>query len=37
MAYIYNDLTLEDCFILYHTHNTACVCDADSKEVLTED
>lgn len=33
----YKNMTLEDCFVLYHTHNTVCVCDADSKEILMED
>lgn len=37
MEYIYNDITVEDCFILYHTKDIACICDGDSKTVLMEE
>lgn len=30
---IYNDINLEDCFILYHTNGVACQCNADDKIV----
>lgn len=30
----YNKITLEECFVYYHTGKTACECNADKKEVI---
>lgn len=30
----YKDITLEECFIKYHTEKTASIFDADKKEVI---
>ena len=29
----YNKITLEECFVYYHTGKTVCECNADEKEV----
>ncbi len=29
----YDKISLEDCFVYYHTGKTACECDGDNKEV----
>ena len=29
----YNKITLEECFVYYHTQHIACICNADKKEV----
>lgn len=29
----YNKVTLEECFVYYHTGKTACECNADEKEI----
>lgn len=33
----YNEIKVENCFILYHENKVACVCDADKKEVVFEE
>jgi len=30
----YNKITLEECFVYYHTGKTACECNADNEEVI---
>lgn len=30
----YNKITLEECFVYYHTGKVACECNADEKEVI---
>ena len=30
----YNNITLEECFIIYHASKTACLCDGDDKEII---
>lgn len=30
----YNKITLEECFVYYHTGKVACECDADKEEVI---
>lgn len=30
----YNKITLEECFVYYHTGKTVCECNADKKEVI---
>ena len=30
----YNKITLEECFVYYHTGKVACECNADKKEVI---
>lgn len=29
--FLMNDLTLEECFIKYHTQHIACICNGDGK------
>ena len=31
---MYNKMTLEECFIYYHTARISCECDADKKEII---
>lgn len=31
--YYYNDISLEDCFVLYHAFKKECICNADMKLV----
>ena len=30
----YNKITLEECFVYYHTGKTACECNADEKAII---
>lgn len=30
----YNKITLEECFVYYHTGKVACECNADKEEVI---
>ena len=30
----YNKITLEECFVYYHTGKVVCECNADNKEVI---
>lgn len=30
----YKNATIEECFVLYHSHKNACICDADKKIIL---
>lgn len=30
----YNKITLEECFIKYHTQHIACICNGDKEEVM---
>ena len=30
----YNKITLEECFVYYHTGKVTCECNADKKEVI---
>ena len=30
----YNKITLEECFVYYHTGKTVCECNADKKEII---
>lgn len=33
----YKGITLEECFIKYHTKNIACICDGDTRLVKFEE
>ena len=33
----YDEIKVENCFILYHVHGVACVCNGDKKEVVFEE
>ena len=35
--YDYNDISIEECFVLYHCFKKGCICDGDNKQVCMEE